>query len=132
MYTCSGGVLLFSQYSDTACSVLDSTNPQPTGCQSGTVYTCVSSTPPPPPPPPATLSYVLYQSYYSADCTGTASTGIYVQNACLDSSMPNSNYYYSNKYTCNNNIPYGNSYTGSNNCTGLPSTYSYPVTCTTR
>jgi hypothetical protein len=98
-----------------------------TGC-----YIANPSPPPPTPPPtPTTLSYVFYQFYYNADCTGTtANTVIYVQNACLDYSITNSSNYYSNKYTCSNNIPYGNSYTGSANCTGLPSTYSYPVTCT--
>ena len=70
-------------------------------------------------------SYVLYQSYASAGCTGTAVATVgYVQGACIEADSD------SNKYTCSNNIPYDSTYTGSTTCTGTsPSPLQMPTTC---
>jgi hypothetical protein len=91
------------------------------------VKACVSAGPAPAPTPPNTpISYVNYQAYATADCTGpTIALGTIVQGACSD----DNDYVHSESFTCSNNIAYQNKYTGSSTCSGTPSTKSLS-TCT--
>lgn len=74
---------------------------------------------------------VISKTYASAGCTGTVTSTVYIQDACVDNSRPTTIASY--KYTCDiNNVPYKNAYTGTKTCAQSGSTSistSQPTTC---
>lgn len=82
---------------------------------------------------------VISKTYASAGCTGTVTSTVYIQNACVDNSLVatilngGTTTSASYKYTCDiNNVPYKNAYTGTKTCAQSGSTSistSQPTTC---